>query len=388
MGLERLVEPQDADYIGKAALEEIRARRASTASSSASRWTARRCRSSCRASAARSTTANAVGTVTDLIWSPRLERNIGYVWMPIGLAGPGTPLEIEAPDGGRWPARTAAIPFLDPKKDVPEVMTTTGVRSPRRRSPPSASRTAPRRCCPAGRITTRRSTTSSGANGSGATGWSSGARRTRRLPARISWPTLDDEPLLIARGRDGELRAFYNVCRHRGTAVVEEPCGQAVRFQCPYHAWIYDLEGQLVRAKHTDDLDDFDLKDFGLVAVRMETWQGFVFVCLSPETPPLIEWLGDLPPHLARFDFARLRVAHTVTYEVETNWKFVAENYSECYHCPGIHPQLNKLTPYDLGGDFAPTGPWQGGWMELVDERRDDGDRRRPSRRPPGRSLA
>jgi glycine betaine catabolism A len=179
--------------------------------------------------------------------------------------------------------------------------------------------------------------------------------------------TIDDEPLLIARGRDGELRAFHNVCRHRGTAVVEEPCGSAVRFQCPYHAWIYDLEGNLVRAKHTEDLDDFDMKDFGLVSVRMETWQGFVFVCLSPETPPLIDWLGDLPPHLARFDFAKLRVAHKVTYEVDTNWKFVGENYSECYHCPGIHPQLNKLTPYDLGGDFAPTGPWQGGWMELVD---------------------
>jgi len=178
---------------------------------------------------------------------------------------------------------------------------------------------------------------------------------------------LDDEPLLIARGRDGELRAFFNVCRHRGTAVVEEPCGKAVRFQCPYHSWIYDLEGNLVRAKHTDDLDDFSFDRFGLVSVRMETWQGFVFVSLSPDAPPLVEWLGDLPPHLARFDFSGLRVAHTVTYEVDANWKFIAENYSECYHCPGIHPQLNKLTPYDLGGDFAPTGPWQGGWMELVE---------------------
>ena len=179
---------------------------------------------------------------------------------------------------------------------------------------------------------------------------------------------IGDEPLVIARGSDSTLRAFYNVCRHRGTAVVEEACGKAVRFQCPYHSWIYDLEGNLVRAKHTEDLEDFERKDFGLVSVRMETWQGFVFVCLSPETPPLHEWLGDLPPHLERFDFSRLRVAHTETYEVDSNWKFIAENYSECYHCPGIHPQLNNLTPYDVGGDFAPTGPWQGGWMELVDD--------------------
>ena len=178
--------------------------------------------------------------------------------------------------------------------------------------------------------------------------------------------TVDDEPLVVVRGRDGVLRAFFNVCRHRGTAVVEEPCGKAVRFQCPYHAWIYDLDGTLIRAKHTEDLDDFSLDGFGLVPVRLATWQGFVFVNLAPDGAELLDWLGDLPPHLERFDFGSLRVAHEVAYEVDTNWKFVAENYSECYHCPGIHPQLNKLTPYDLGGDFAPDGPWQGGWMELV----------------------
>ena len=93
-----------------------------------------------------------------------------------------------------------------------------------------------------------------------------------------------------------------------------------------------------------------------------------MFVSLDPDATPLQEWLGDLVPHLDRFDFGDLRVAHTETYEVDANWKFIAENYSECYHCPGIHPQLNKLTPYDLGGDFAPDGPWQGGWMELVDD--------------------
>ena len=119
MGLERLVEPQDADYIGKAALEEIRAdgRR-----SQARRHRGRRRRAAVRAVAQvrrAVTTARPVGTVTDLIWSPRLEKNIGYVWVPIELAGPGNALEIVAPDGGIWPATTAAIPFLDPKKTVP-----------------------------------------------------------------------------------------------------------------------------------------------------------------------------------------------------------------------------------------------------------------------------
>jgi glycine betaine catabolism A len=177
---------------------------------------------------------------------------------------------------------------------------------------------------------------------------------------------LDGEPLLVVRGRDTTLRAFYNVCRHRGTAVVEETCGTAVRFQCPYHAWIYDLEGKLIRAKHTDDLDDFSFEGYGLVPVRCETWQGFVFLNLDPDAAPLREQLGDLDEHLARFDFRDLRSARTITYDVAANWKFIAENYSECYHCPPLHPQLNKLTPYDVGGDYAPEGAWQGGWMELV----------------------
>src|SRR3954447_24299241 len=94
-----------------------------------------------------------------------------------------------------------------------------------------------------------------------------------------------NELLIVVRGRDGVLRGFYNVCRHRGTAVVEEPCGKAVRFQCPYHAWIYDLDGSLIRAKHTDDLDDFSLATSGLVGIRVAVWQGFVFVSLDAAAP-------------------------------------------------------------------------------------------------------
>jgi len=179
---------------------------------------------------------------------------------------------------------------------------------------------------------------------------------------------LDEEPLIVVRGRDSVLRAFYNVCRHRGTAVVEEQCGTAVRFQCPYHAWIYDLEGRLVRAKHTDDLADFDFERYGLPPVRLATWGGFIFLSLAEDGPSLEEQFGDLVDHFARFDLASLRSAHSKSYEIEANWKFVAENYSECYHCPGLHPQLNRLTPYDLGADFDPNGEWQGGWMQLVDD--------------------
>ena len=176
---------------------------------------------------------------------------------------------------------------------------------------------------------------------------------------------LDGEPIVVVRGRDAELRAFYNVCRHRGTAVVEEQSGKAVRFQCPYHAWIYDLEGNLVRAKHTEDLEDFSFGEYGLAPIRLETWQGFVFLNLDPDAASLADQLGDLVAHVARFDFATLRPARTIQYDVAANWKFIAENYSECYHCPGLHPQLNRLTPYDLGVEYETNGAWQGGWMEF-----------------------
>src|SRR4051812_13715857 len=136
---------------------------------------------------------------------------------------------------------------------------------------------------------------------------------------------VDEEPLIVVRGRDEVLRAFYNVCQHRGTAVVEEPCGTAVRFQCPYHAWIYDLDGRLVRAKHTEDLADFATEDFGLRPVRLAEWQGFVFVSLAEHGAALSDQLGDLVDHFARFDVASMEVAASRSYEVDANWKLIAE---------------------------------------------------------------
>ena len=190
-------------------------------------------------------------------------------------------------------------------------------------------------------------------------------------PGTFMLRALDGEDVLIVRGRDGVVRAFYNVCRHRGTAVEERECGTAVRFQCPYHAWVYDLDGRLVRAKHTDDLDDFSFETFGLVPIRCETWGGFVFLCFADEgvTPPLEAYLGDWFAHHAGFgrDLSTLRRAARLTYEVGANWKIVAENYSECYHCPPVHKLLNRLTPYDLGEDFLAEGPWKGGWMPFAD---------------------
>jgi len=195
--------------------------------------------------------------------------------------------------------------------------------------------------------------------------------REEEVPKPGTYVLVDvlGENVVIVRGRDGVLRAFYNVCRHRGTAVVEDPCGKAVRFQCPYHAWIYDLDGRLIRAKHTDDLEDFSFEAFSLTPIRLDTWGGFVFLSFDEAAPPLREYLDDWHDHHDAFerDFSRLRRARRLTYDVAANWKLVAENYSECYHCPPVHPLLNKLTPYDTGDDFFPAGPWKGGWMDFAE---------------------
>ncbi len=179
------------------------------------------------------------------------------------------------------------------------------------------------------------------------------------------------ESVAILRGRDGTVRAFHNVCRHRGSTLLDEPAtGRAaklVRIQCPYHAWIYDLDGSLSRAPHTDEIADFEAADQGLFPVRLETWQGFLFINLDPGAAPLRDHLADLPEALGSYPIGSLRRARRIEYDVAANWKVIGENYSECYHCPGVHPQLNRLSPYDRGWNLESKGPWTGGWMELVD---------------------
>jgi Rieske 2Fe-2S family protein len=180
------------------------------------------------------------------------------------------------------------------------------------------------------------------------------------------------ESVAIIRGRDGVVRAFNNVCRHRGSTLLDEPAtgsgsGKLVRIQCPYHAWVYDLDGSLRRAPHTEEILDFDHADNGLLPVRLDTWQGFLFINLDPSAPPLLDYLGDLPAAVDAYPVANLHRARRIEYDVGANWKVIGENYSECYHCPGVHPQLNRLSPYDRGQNLESTGPWAGGWMELVD---------------------
>jgi glycine betaine catabolism A len=177
---------------------------------------------------------------------------------------------------------------------------------------------------------------------------------------------LCDENLIILRDKDHIIRGFFNFCRHRGATLVTEPTGRIPRFQCPYHAWVYDLDGTLHKPRHTDLLENFDLGEWGLVPVALDVWQGMIFVNISGNAGTLASYLDDMPAYFERYDLAGLRRAKQIDYDVKANWKAIIENYSECYHCPGVHPQLNRITPYNLGEWIPTSGPWRASWMPVT----------------------
>jgi Rieske 2Fe-2S family protein len=168
------------------------------------------------------------------------------------------------------------------------------------------------------------------------------------------------ESILLVRNREGNLRAFYNVCRHRGArlcrdADAEPPPGRVALaggvtagrlIVCPYHQWSYDLNGALVAAPHLGGEAGFQKQEYSLYPVGVETWGGFVFLNLSPaEAQPFADQLGGIPRRLQRYPLAELRIGRTIRYDVAANWKIICENYNECYHCGGVHPELCALVP-------------------------------------------
>jgi Rieske 2Fe-2S family protein len=168
------------------------------------------------------------------------------------------------------------------------------------------------------------------------------------------------ESVLLLRNREGQLRAFYNVCRHRGSRLCrasDDPvaagrgalaggmtAGRLV--VCPYHRWSYDLNGALVAAPHLGSASGFNKQDFNLYPVGVDSWGGFVYLNLTPsEAKPLATQLGGIADRLRRYPLAELRIGSTIRYEVAANWKIICENYNECYHCGGVHPELCAVVP-------------------------------------------
>ena len=177
------------------------------------------------------------------------------------------------------------------------------------------------------------------------------AGRADQWPAAGDYTLLDvaGESVIVVRNRDGALRAHYNLCRHRGSRLLGEPCGTLRgTIACPYHAWSYDLDGNLAGAPFLGD--SVDRAMLALHPVAIEEWGGFAFVNLSPEraaTPEgsLAAQLGPIPARLARYPLAGLRTARTIRYDVAANWKVLLENYNECYHCAVVHPELCRVVP-------------------------------------------
>ena len=149
------------------------------------------------------------------------------------------------------------------------------------------------------------------------------------------------ESAIIVRGQDGELRAFANVCRHRGSLVCLDARGNTDKFSCPYHGWIYGLDGQLTAARAMPD--GFDKAAHGLNAVSFDVIHGLMFVAFTDEPPSLEGCKRDMAAPMAMFDFENLKVAANKTYDIPANWKLCIENYQECYHCATAHPDYAKM---------------------------------------------
>jgi Rieske 2Fe-2S family protein len=211
------------------------------------------------------------------------------------------------------------------------------------------------------------------------------AGRTEELPGPGSYVVraFANANVIILRDDQAELRAFHNVCRHRGTKLCAEPQGTFdARIQCKYHAWTYRLDGTLANAPHMDQVQGFCEADFPLSPVHLAVFDGHIFLSFSDRPMPFDTFLAGVDKKFANWRMHELKTVERKTYLLHANWKLVIQNYHECLHCPIAHPQLNRQSHY-LSGDNEPAQPtYLGAYMELREGFRtlsvDDHPRRRP----------
>jgi Rieske 2Fe-2S family protein len=183
--------------------------------------------------------------------------------------------------------------------------------------------------------------------------------REEEIPAPGDYRVVEvgTQSIFVVRREDGELGAFHNTCRHRGSILctAEQGAFARRRIVCPYHAWTYDLGGRLIATPRRMATPDFDPKRFPLFEVAVATWGGFVFIHLAGRrAPPLAESLGELPARFEHYGFGRLRIGKRIVADAHANWKFIAENFSECFHCPPVHPELCRIvTAYRDAGAWG-----------------------------------
>jgi Rieske 2Fe-2S family protein len=192
--------------------------------------------------------------------------------------------------------------------------------------------------------------------------------RAADLPHRGDYRLVDiaGESLIVLRDQQGTLRAFFNVCRHRGTRLCDATSGRlSETIQCPYHAWTYGLDGRLIGAPHMNEIQGFDKKDYPLHAAALAEWEGFLFVSLAREPEPFSDAFAPVAERFRRFNLPALVTVRRIEYDVRANWKLVMQNYSECLHCPTIHPELTTKLPYTSGANDLVDGRFLGGYMEI-----------------------
>jgi choline monooxygenase len=166
-------------------------------------------------------------------------------------------------------------------------------------------------------------------------------------PGQYVTATVATEPIVAVRGSDRRLRAFYNVCRHHAMTVMNEPCGQAQHMRCPYHGWTYNLEGELRGMTEFDGVQHFERADNGLVPVRVEAWENFVFVNLDANAAPLKDFLGALVERARPLRFGDLKFVERRSYMLNCNWKVYVDNFLDGgYHVPHMHKGLNSVLDY------------------------------------------
>ena len=176
--------------------------------------------------------------------------------------------------------------------------------------------------------------------------WQIVARREQLAkPGDFITTGLAGEQILVSRGTNGELRGFYNVCRHRAGPPATG-CGNRKVFRCGYHGWTYGLDGKLLNAPEMEGTEDFRFEDFALRPIRAAEWSLWVFVNLDPHADDLLPALREVPSQAAKFDLERMKLLERREYKVECNWKVYIDNFLEGYHLPSVHPGLNKELDY------------------------------------------
>jgi Rieske 2Fe-2S family protein len=178
---------------------------------------------------------------------------------------------------------------------------------------------------------------------------------------------VGDIPVLLTRDGD-RVSAFANTCRHRGHELLPDGGGSDARvIVCPYHAWVYTLDGRLRTAPRFRDVPNFEAAEHSLVELPVEVWHGWVFVNATGDAEPFTVHLGALPSLVDPYAPGTLKLAARHEYTVRANWKVIVENYQECYHCPHIHPELCAVSPPNSGDNYDLPGAWVGGAMDLRD---------------------